>query len=176
MLSLPVAYVILKIRLTTVELAAQLLTTHDSAISSVSNQTDKDLSHQSSSSNHFLFYSLLSNNGHIRLRENQLIRLTCVVSRALPAAIIHFPFDIDYRVEKNTTLENDDQTYRTIVIIILRLNRFFHKRTFHCEAVQSQLIGDENKQDQQQQGEEQQPQHQVLSNTFQTDVVCKYRT
>ncbi|CAF0878185.1 unnamed protein product [Adineta ricciae] len=159
------------VRLTTVELAAQLLTTHDSAISSVSNQTDKDLSHQSSSSNHFLFYSLLSNNGHIRLRENQLIRLTCVVSRALPAAIIHFPFDIDYRVEKNTTLENDDQTYRTIVIIILRLNRFFHKRTFHCEAVQSQLIGDENKQDQQQQGEEQQPQHQVLSNTFQTDVV-----
>ena len=63
------------------------------------------------------------------------------------------------------------------MIIILRLNRFFHKRTFHCEAVQSQLIDDENKQDQQQQEEEEhQPQHRVLSNTFQTDVVCKYKT
>ncbi|UJR31889.1 hypothetical protein I4U23_019363 [Adineta vaga] len=153
------------IRLTSVELGAQILSTHDSSIPSISNQTNKDLLHQSSSSTHFLFYSLLSNNGHIRLHENQLIRITCVVSRALPAATIHFPFDIEYRVEKNSTIENDDKTYRTIVIITLRLNRFFHKRTFHCEAVQTQLIDEESKQ------QEQQQQHQILSNTFQTDVV-----
>ncbi len=96
-----------------------------------------------------------------------MIRVTCVVSRALPAAYIHFPFDIDYRIEKNSTIENDDKTYRTILVFILRINRFFHKRIFHCEAIQTQLINDENKQQQQQ--------HRVLSNTLQTDVVCKYK-
>ncbi|CAF0988277.1 unnamed protein product [Adineta steineri] len=151
------------VRLTTVELGAQLLSSHDSTITYTSNQTDKDLFHQSSSSTHLLFYSLLSNNGQIRLRENQLIRITCVVSRALPAAYIYFPFDIEYRVEKNSTIENDDKTYRTILIITLRINRHFHQRLFHCEASQTQFINDENKQEQQSPP--------ILSNKFQTDVV-----
>jgi hypothetical protein len=87
-----------------------------------------------------------------------------VVSRALPAAYIHFPFDIEYRVEKNSTIQNDDKTYRTIVVLILRINRSFHKRTFHCEAIQRHLINDENKQQQD---------HRILSNSIQMDVVCK---
>lgn len=107
-----------------------------------------------------------SNNGHLRLRENQLIRFTCVVSRALPVAYLHFPFDIEYRVEKNSTIQNDDKTYRTILVLILRINRYFHKRTFHCEAIQTQLNNDETKQEQQQY-------HRILSNQVQMDVVCK---
>jgi hypothetical protein len=153
------------VRLTTVELGAQLLSSSDSILIQSFNQTDKDLLHQSSSSAHFLFNSLSSNNGQLRLREHQLIRLTCVVSRALPAAYINFPFDIDYRVEKNSTQENDDKTYRTIVVFILRINRYFHKRTFHCEAIQTHVINDETKQH-----------HRILSNSIQMDVVCKYRS
>jgi len=97
-----------------------------------------------------------------------LIRLTCVISRALPAAYLHFPFDIEYRVEKNSTIQNDDKTYRTILVLTLRINRYLHKRKFHCEAIQTQFINDENKQQQQQQ-------HRILSNILQMDVVCKYK-
>jgi hypothetical protein len=154
---------------TTVELGAQLLSSYDSSVVHVANQTDTNLVlHQSSSSTHFLFNSLPSNHGHIRLREHQLIRLTCVVSRALPAAHLHFPFDIDYRIEKNSTIENIDRTYRTILVLILHIHRSFHRRHFHCEAIQSQLNNHENKQLQ-----TLEQHHRVLSNTLQMDVVCK---
>ncbi|CAF0811340.1 unnamed protein product [Rotaria sordida] len=155
------------VRLTTVELGAQLLSSYDSTISHTSNQTDKNLLHQSSSPTHILLNTLSSNNEHIRLRENQLIRLTCVVIRALPAAYIHFPFDIEYRIEKNSTILNDDKTYRTILVLILRINRYFHKRIFHCEATQSELINDENQQQQQRQ----QQQHRILSKKLHMDVL-----
>ncbi len=92
-----------------------------------------------------------------------MIRLTCVVLRALPAAYIHFPFDIEYRVERNSTQENDDKTYRTIVVLILRINRYFHTRTFHCEAIQAHANNDETKQQY----------HRILSNSIQMDVICK---
>ena len=151
------------VHLTTVELGAQLLSSYDSTITHTSNQTDNNLLHQSSSSTHFHFNSLSSNNGQLRLRENQLIRLTCVVSRALPAASLHFPFDIEYSTERNSTIQNDDKTYRTILVLTLRINRHFHKRTFHCEAIQTQLINDGNKQ------------YRKLSNTLEMDVVCKYK-
>ncbi|CAF3221358.1 unnamed protein product [Rotaria sp. Silwood2] len=150
------------VRLTTVELGAQLLSSYDSTISHTSNQTDKNLLHQSSSATHIPFNTLSSNSEHIRLRENQLIRLTCVVTRALPAAYIHFPFDIEYRVEKNSTTLNDDKTYRTIVILILRINRHFHKRIFHCEAIQSETINDEK---------QQQQQNRILSKKLHIDVL-----
>jgi hypothetical protein len=87
-----------------------------------------------------------------------------VVSRALPAVSLYFPFDIDYRVERNSTIENDDKTYRTILVLILRINRFFHKRIFHCEAIQTQIINNENEQ----------KQYRALSNSLQMDVACKY--
>lgn len=103
------------------------------------------------------------NNGSIYIRENQLIRLTCVVSRAFPAAILHFPFDIDYHIERNSTIENDDKTYRSILVINLRINRHFHKRIFHCEATQQQISNNENNQEQ----------YRVFSNILQMDVACK---
>ncbi len=105
-----------------------------------------------------------SNNQLVNLRENQQIRLTCVVSRALPAAILHFPFDVDYRIERNSTIENDDKTYRTILVLIVRINRYFHKRLFHCEAIQIQNLNNENTYEQ----------IRIRSNTLQIDVACKY--
>jgi hypothetical protein len=69
-------------------------------------------------------------------------------------------------VEKNSTIQNDDKTYRTILVLTLRINRSFHKRIFHCEAIQTQIINDENKQ-------QQPPPRRVLSNTLQMDVACK---
>ena len=140
-----------------------MLSSSETTFIQSSNQTDRDLPRQSSTQ--FLFNSIASNNGQLRLRENQLIRLTCVVSRALPAASIHFPFDIDYRLERNSTIENDDRTYRTIVVLILRINRFYHRRSFFCEAIQNDPINDEKKQQQQQ--------HRIRSNSLQMDVVCK---
>ncbi|CAF2879252.1 unnamed protein product [Rotaria sp. Silwood2] len=137
-------------RLTTVEFGAQLISSYDSTNNHISNQTDHNLLHQ----------SLRSNNGSIYLREHELIRLTCVVSRALPAAILHFPFHIDYYIERNSTIENDDKTYRTILILILRINRYFHKRIFHCEATQIKIHDNDN----------QQEQHRILSNILQLDV------
>lgn len=95
----------------------------------------------------------------LKLRENQLIRLTCVVSRALPAAILHFPFDVDYRIERNSTIENDDQTYRSILVLILRINRYFHQRLFFCQAIQYPIQQDE--------------QIRIRSNVLQIDVACK---
>ncbi len=71
-------------------------------------------------------------------------------------------------MEKNSTIENDDKTYRTILVLILRINRYFHKRSFHCEAIQTQLNNHENKQ-------QQQHYHRILSNTLQMDVICKYK-
>ena len=128
------------------------------------NQTDKDHFHQSSS-RHILFNSLLFNSGRIRFRENQLIRLTCVVARALPIAYLYFPFDIEYRIEKNLTILNDDKTYRTILVLVLLVSRNYHGQLFHCEAIQRQVINDENQQ-----------QHcRVLSNKLEMDVVCKYK-
>jgi hypothetical protein len=118
--------------------------------------------------------SLPSNNGHVRLREHQLIRLTCVVARALPAVQLFFPFDIDYRVEKNSSSENDDKTYRTVLVLLLHIHRSFHRRSFHCEAIQSQLSNNENKYNEA--NEQQQvlpPTNRVLSNTLQMDVLCK---
>ncbi|CAF4568039.1 unnamed protein product [Rotaria sp. Silwood1] len=160
------------VRLTTVELGAQLLSSYDSTISHTSNQTDKNLLHQSSSATQISSNTLSLNSEHIRLRENQLIRLTCVVTRALPAAYIHFPFDIEYRVEKNSTTLNDDKTYRTIVVLILRINRHFHKRLFHCEGIQSESINNENQQ--------QQKQNRILSKKLHMDVVygptCSHKT
>ena len=94
-----------------------------------------------------------------------MIRLTCIVLRALPAAYIHFPYDIEYRVEKNSTIENDDKTYRTILVLIIRINRFLHKRSFHCEALQEQLNNDDNN--------KQEQYHRIHSNKLQMDVVCK---
>jgi len=76
---------------------------------------------------------------------------------------LNFPFDIDYRIERNSTIENDDKTYRTILVLILRINRYFHKRLFHCEAIQKQIIKNENKQEQ----------LRIRSNTLQMDVACK---
>jgi hypothetical protein len=146
-------YNIFLVRLTTVELGIQYITSYDLTNDYISNQTDHNLPHQ----------SLISNNRHINLRENQLIRLTCVVSRALPAACLHFPFDIDYRIERNSTIENVDKTYRTILVLILRINRYFHQRLFHCEATQIQIINNENKQEQ----------IRIRSNTLQMDVACK---
>ena len=157
------------VRLNTVEVGAQLISPYESSFGHSTNQTDKNLLfHQSSSSAHFLFNSLDANNGPLRLREHQLIRLTCVVSRALPAAHLHFPFDVDYRVEKNSTIENDDKTYRTILVLILRIHRSFHQRPFLCEATQSQLTNNENKQ-----AEQSSLEHRVFSNSLQMDVVCK---
>lgn len=149
------------------------MSSYESSLIQTSNQTDKNHHHHhQSSSGHFLFNSLLSNSGPIRLREHQLIRLTCVVSRALPAVHLHFPFDdIDYRVEKNSSIENDDKTYRTILILILRIHRSLHQRRFHCEAIQSQLTNNENKPAEQ--PSVQLEQHRVLSNNLQLDVVCK---
>jgi hypothetical protein len=142
------------VRLTTVELGTQLISSYDSINEYIPNQTDPNLLHQ----------SLILNNGRIHLRENQLIRLTCVVSRALPAASLHFPFDIDYRIERNSTIENNDKTYRTILVLILRINRSFQKHIFHCEATQRQIINNDNKPNQ----------LRILSNTLQMDVACKY--
>ena len=105
-------------RLTTVELGTQFVSSYDANNDYLPNKTDDNLFHQ----------SLTSNNEYIHLRENQLIRLTCVVSRALPAAILHFPFEIDYRTLRNSTIENADQTYRTILVLILRINRYYHQR------------------------------------------------
>jgi hypothetical protein len=141
------------VRLTTVELGAQLLSSYDLINDHIINQTD-------------LQQSLTPNNGYLNLRENQLIRLTCIVSRALPAAILHFPFDIDYRVERNSTIENDDKTYQSILVLILRINRFLHKRIFHCQATQLEIVNNEYKQDKY---------LRILSNTLQIDVACKYR-
>lgn len=147
-----------------------MISSYDSSFLKTTNQTDNDLSvHQSSSSTHFLFNSLGLNHGHVRLRENQLVRLTCVVSRALPAAQLHFPFDVDYRVEKNSTLENDDKTFRTILVLTLHIHRSFHQRSFYCEAIQSQLTNNENKQAQ----ESSTLQQRVFSNRLQMDVVRK---
>ncbi|CAF3351027.1 unnamed protein product [Rotaria socialis] len=160
------------VRLATVELGVQLLSSYDSPISHTSNQTDKNLLHQSSSSlpNHTLFNSLSSNNDHIRLRENQLIRITCVVTRSLPTAYLHFPYDIEYRIEKNSTILNDDKTYRTILVLVLRINRSFHKRIFQCEATQTELINHEN---------QQQHHHRIYSNKLWLDVLygptCSHR-
>lgn len=143
-----------------------MLSSSETIFIQTSNQTDSHLRHQSST--HLLFNSISpSNHEHLRLRENQLIRLTCVVSRALPAATLHFPFDIDYRVERNSTTENDDRTFRTILVLILRITRIFHRRAFFCEAIQQDPINDEKKQQQQQQ------QHRIRSNSLQMDVVCK---
>lgn len=100
------------------------------------------------------------------MRENQLIRLTCVVTRALPAAYLHFPYDIEYRVEKNITVLNEDKTFRTVLVLLLRINRHLHKRTFHCEATQSELINHEN---------QQQQQHRVYSKKLRMDVLCKLK-
>ena len=95
----------------------------------------------------------------LNLRENQLIRLTCVVSRASPAVSLHFPFDVDYRIERNSTIENDDQTYRTILVLILRINRYYHQRLFFCQAIQHQIRHDE--------------QIRIRSNVLQINVACK---
>lgn len=95
----------------------------------------------------------------VNLRENQLIRLTCVVSRALPAAFLHFPFDVDYRIERNSSIENDDKTYRTILVLILRINRFLHQRLFFCQASQFQHYHHEH--------------IRIRSNPLQIDVACK---
>jgi hypothetical protein len=127
--------------------------------------TTVELGIQYDSTNQNFSYQLLTgNNRFINLRENQLIRLTCVVSRALPAAILHFPFDIDYRLERNSTIENDDQTYRTILVLIIRIHRNFHQRLFSCQATQLQISNDENKQEQ----------IRIRSNILQMDVACKY--
>ncbi|CAF1365858.1 unnamed protein product [Adineta steineri] len=147
------------VHLTTVELGTQLITSYDSTTDHKLNQTDSNL----------LQHSIILNNGHIQIHENQLIRLTCVVSRALPAAILYFPFDIDYRIEKNITIENDDKTYRTILVIILRINRHLHKRIFHCQAIQNSKINNGNNQ----------KQLRILSNTLQMDVsyspICSHK-
>ncbi|CAF1279939.1 unnamed protein product [Adineta ricciae] len=138
------------VRPLTVELGAQLIINQDSSRDLPSNATSPNLIQQ----------SLKLNNGHIHIRENQLIRFTCVVARALPAATLHFPFDIDYRVERNSTIENNDKTYRTILVLILRINRPLHKRTLHCQAVQTPSI----------KSEQHAPQLRILSNTLQLDV------
>lgn len=135
------------------EFGAQLITNQDSTRDLPSNVTSPNLIQQ----------SLKLNNGHIHIRENQLIRFTCVVARALPAATLQFPFDIDYRVERNSTIENIDKTYRTILVLILRANRSLHKRTFHCQAIQIPSI----------KSEQHAPQLRILSNTLQLDVACK---
>jgi len=131
------------VRLTTVELGVQYESTNEYL-------PQTNLSYQ----------SLLLNNRFISLRENQYIRLTCVVSRAYPAATLHFPFDVDYRLERNTTIENDDQTYRTILVLIIRITRQLHKRLFHCQA--TQITNDK-----------QNEQIRIHSNTLQMDVACK---
>ena len=143
----------LLVRPLTVELGAQLITNQDSSRDLPSNAT----------SSSFIQQSLKLNNGHIHIRENQLIRFTCVVARALPAATLHFPFDIDYRVERNSTIANNDKTYRTILVLILRINRPLHKRTLHCQAIQTPSI----------KSEQHAPQLRILSNTLQLDVACK---
>ncbi|UJR14833.1 hypothetical protein I4U23_001818 [Adineta vaga] len=148
------------VRITTVELGAQLISNQDSTKDYLLNQTDPNLVQQ----------SLILTNGHIHIRENQLIRLTCVVSRALPAATLHFPFDIDYRVERNSTIENNDKTYRTILVLIVRINRSLHKRTFYCQANQLPTI----------KVEQNVQQLRILSNTLQMDVayspICSQKT
>ena len=103
--------------------------------------------------------SRLANARLLNLRENQFLRLTCVVSRALPAALLHFPFDVDYRLERNSTIENDDRTYRTILVLIVRIDRFFHQRHFHCEAIQIPTLNHEH--------------IRIRSNALQIDVACK---
>ena len=69
-------------------------------------------------------------------------------------------------MERNSTIENDDKTYRTILVLILRVNRYLHKRTFHCQATQLQIINNESKQEKF---------LRILSNTLKMDVACKYR-
>ena len=142
------------VRLTAVEIGIQFISPSDSIYNYVSNQTDYNL----------LYRSLRSNNGSIQLHENQLIRLTCAVLRALPAVSLHFPFGIDHRIERNLTIENNDKTYRTILVLILRIHRHFHKRLFHCEASQIETINNEKKQ----------KSRRVRSNIIQMDVACKY--
>ena len=137
------------------ELGAQFLSSDESIIDplspppSSSNQTKKQAFHQSSS----------SNNGYVHLREHQLLRLTCVVARARPAASLHFPFDIDYRLERNSTTENNDQTFRTILVLTIPVDRRHHQRLFFCQAIQrdSPLHEDQH----------------VRSNTLLMDVACK---
>ncbi|CAF3767718.1 unnamed protein product [Rotaria sordida] len=148
------------VRLITVEFIGQLISSYNSINDHISNQTDHNL----------LSQSLRLNNGSIYLHEHQLIRFTCVVLRALPAVSLHFPFHIDYHIEKNSTIENDDKTYRTILILIIRINRYFHKRIFHCEAIQKHLNNN---------NEKQQEQHRILSNILQMDVayspICSHK-
>lgn len=138
------------VRLKTVEFGAQLISSYNSINDYISNKTDDNISHQ----------SLRSSNGSIYLREHQLIRLTCVVARALPLAILDFPYNIEYHTERNSTIENDDNTYRTILVLIVRVNRHFHKRIFHCEA--TQILNDNESE-----------QNRILSNAVQFDVSCK---
>lgn len=159
------------VRLTTIELGAQILsssssTTYNSIKPLRTNHTDKNLpQYQSSLTKNFLSNKLSLKTEHLRSRENQLIRLTCLVSRAYPAARIDLPFDINYRVEKNSTIENSDKTFRTLLVLLITVDRYLHKRSFHCEASQRQFNHDENKQ--------QSNQHRILSNSLQIDVLCK---
>jgi hypothetical protein len=132
--------------LTTVELGVQFVSSDESiSIDSLSTRNHT----QSSDSKH----------GYIHVRENQLIRLTCVVSRARPAASLHFPFDIDYQLERNSTSQNDDQTYRTILVLILRIHRRQHQGLFYCQAIQHHNHTDDE--------------HHSRSNTLSMDVSCK---
>ena len=164
------------VRLTSVELGAQLLSPYESSLHSSSSLNYTEKTHQSSSTNHFLVQPLTtSDHGQIRLREHQYLRVTCVVARALPAVTLTFPFDIDYRIEKNLTSQNDDQTYRTILVLILHIHRSHHRRQFHCEATQNQLNSNDGLESVSPSVTEQaySVQHRVLSNTLQMDVLCK---
>ena len=113
---------------------------------------------QSLSSDSFLSNdnaSLSSRRSYIHLREDQLIRLTCVVARARPAAILSFPFDLDYQLERNSSEENNDQTYRSILVFIVRLDRRHHRKHFFCQAQQNESV--------------------IRSNDLFFDVACKFK-
>ena len=81
--------------------------------------------------------SSIVSNGHIDLRENQVLRITCAVGRARPAAYLSFSSTIDYRIERNSTIENDDQTYRTVLVVIIRVNRSHDQRLIYCQGNQN---------------------------------------
>ena len=161
--------------MTSVELGAQLISPYESSLHSSSSLNHTEKTHQSSSTNHFLVQPLTTSDyGQIRLREHQYLRVTCVVARALPAVTLTFPFDIDYRIEKNITSQNDDQTYRTILVLVLHIHRSYHRRQFHCEATQNQLNSNDGLESVSPATEQvYSVQHRVLSNTLQMDVLCK---
>lgn len=84
--------------------------------------------------------SSIPSKSRVDLRENQFLRLTCVVSRARPAAAIDFSRDVDFRLERNSTIENDDQTFRTIVVVTIRVNRSHDQRSIFCRANQKESL------------------------------------